>query len=90
MYRIEFLHKARQQLDKIFGGRDAESICVAILSLGDTPRPPGGRKIKRNIYRIPVGDWRVIFSIDDKLKQIAVGKIARRSENTYDDVEDLF
>ncbi len=90
MYRIELQNKARHQLDKIFGGRDADRISVAILALGENPRPHGIKKLVENIYRIRVGDWRVIFSIDDREKKVVVVKIARRSEDTYNNIEELF
>ena len=90
MYRIELLNRARRQLDKIFGGKDADRINIAILALGDNPRPYGIKKLGGDIHRIRVGDWRIIFTISDKEKKVIVGKIARRAEDTYDRVEDLF
>jgi mRNA-degrading endonuclease RelE of RelBE toxin-antitoxin system len=73
----------------MFGSRDADRISIAILALGDNPRPPGVRKFKRNIHRIRDGDWRIIYAIHDKENLVVVGKIVRRSEDTYNGVEDL-
>ena len=61
-----------------------------MVSLGDNPRPPGCRKLVENIYRIRVGDYRVIYKIDDERKEVVVGKVARRREDTYKAIEDLF
>jgi mRNA interferase RelE/StbE len=61
-----------------------------MLSPGDNPRPPGCRKLVENIYRIRVGDYRVIYKIDDERKKVVVGKVARRREDTYKVIEDLF
>jgi mRNA-degrading endonuclease RelE of RelBE toxin-antitoxin system len=37
-----------------------------------------------------VGDYRVIYKIDDERKEVVVGKVARRREDTYRAIEDLF
>jgi len=50
--------------------------------LEDNPRPSGCRKLFDNIYRIRIGPYRVIYEIDDERKQVEVGKIARRREDT--------
>ena len=90
MYRVSLKDKARRQLDKIFGSRDADRIVAAILALYENPRPVGIKKLTGNIFRIRIGDWRIIYSINDKDRLITIGKIARRSEDTYNGVKDLF
>jgi len=89
MYRVRLTSRARRELDKIYE-EDAENITAALLGLGENPRPPGVKKVRGNIHRIRVGDWRIIYAIFDKDRLIFVGKIARRSEDTYDRVKDLF
>jgi mRNA interferase RelE/StbE len=61
-----------------------------MLRLRDNPRPPGCRKLLDDIYRIRVGAYRVIYKIDDEHKEIVVGKVARRREDTYKVIKDLF
>jgi mRNA interferase RelE/StbE len=90
MYRVRLKDKPRRQLDKIFGSRDADRIVAAILSLYENPRPVGIKKLTSNIFRIRIGDWRIIYSISDTDRLITIGKIVRRSEDTYDRVKDLF
>ena len=80
---------AEKQLDRV-PYVDHPRMVKAMLSLGDNPRPPGCRKRVENIYRIRVGDYRVIYKIDDERKEVVVGKIARRREDTYKVIEDLF
>ncbi|MGH8566677.1 MAG: type II toxin-antitoxin system RelE family toxin [Gammaproteobacteria bacterium] len=43
-------------------------IILAIKALAETPRPPGCRKLvsSRDDYRIRIGDYRVIYEVDDK------------------------
>jgi mRNA interferase RelE/StbE len=69
---------------------DHSRIVEALLALQDDPRPRGCRKLFRDIYRIRIGDYRVIYRIDDEHREVVVGKVARRREDTYREIEDLF
>jgi mRNA interferase RelE/StbE len=89
MYEVILNHQAQRLYHKL-SSEEFTRIDNCLESLKTSPRPYGVRKIKVNIYRIRVGDWRVIYTIRDKDKIVVVGKIARRSEDTYDNVEKLF
>ena len=89
MYEIEIIPKAKKELDKLTL-KDFRKVDSVIWSLREQPRPQGVRKLKKAIYRIRTGDWRIIYMIFDKDKRIIIGKIARRSEHTYDKLEELF
>lgn len=62
---------------------DFKRIDHEIQVLGHTPRPIGVKKLGGDLYRIRIGDWRVIFAILDKEKRVVVLRVARRSEKTY-------
>lgn len=53
-----------------------------IISLGEVPRPSGVVKLtsKQDLYRIRVGMYRVLYSIDDDIEIIDVRKIAHRKD----------
>ena len=87
MYRVRLTSRARRELDKI-AGEDAEKIAAVMLALGGNPRPPGVKKLRGNIHRVRVGDWRIIYNVSDKDKLAIVGKIVRRPEDTYDRAKD--
>ena len=89
MYKLELTPRAQRELDKL-RGQDLESILSAIQSLGNTPRPSGVRKLRGPIYRVRVGDWRIIYAVFDKDQLVIIGKVARRPEHTYDKVDELF
>jgi mRNA interferase RelE/StbE len=89
MYRLELTSQAQRQLDKL-SVADLEPIAAAIQELGDNPRASGVKKLRGPIYRIRVGDWRIVYAVFDKDNLIVVGKIARRSEDTYKKIKDLF
>jgi mRNA interferase RelE/StbE len=89
VYRLEVTKSTRRELDKL-SDKELERIVPAIRSLGENPRPRGSKKLRRNIHRIRVGDWRIIYAAFDKDKLVIVGKVARRSERTYDKIDELF
>jgi mRNA interferase RelE/StbE len=89
MYRVRLTGKARRQLDKIVG-EDAGTVIAAATGLGESPRPPGVKKLRGNIHRVRAGDWRIVYAILDKERLVIIGKIVRRSEDTYDGLKDLF
>jgi mRNA interferase RelE/StbE len=69
---------------------DYERVVVRLRALATNPRPQGCEKIYDAIYRVRVGDFRIIYLIDEKNKNIEVGGIRRRTERTYKGVEELF
>jgi mRNA interferase RelE/StbE len=57
-------------------------VVLKLDALGDAPRPAGCRKLKgyEDQWRIRVGDWRVVYIIDDAAKLMSVTRIAHRRE----------
>jgi len=88
-YQVLLRRRAEKQLDRV-PYADHPRIVEATLALEDDPRPRGCRKLFDDIYRIRVGNYRVIYKIDDEHKEVVVGKVARRREDTYRAIEDLF
>jgi mRNA interferase RelE/StbE len=89
MYEVALTSRAYREYDKL-SLSDRDRIELALDRMSDNPRPEGVRKIYGNIYRIRIGDWRIIYAVFEKDRLVLVGKIARRSEDTYDKVKDLF
>ena len=50
--------------------------------LAASPRPPGCKKLKGGDreWRIRVGDYRIVYEIDDSAKTVDVTRIAHRRE----------
>ena len=56
-------------------------IARAMLALEENPRPSGTVKLSgREGWRIRIGDYRVIFTIDDAKKEIVIYTIGHRRE----------
>ena len=89
MYRRELTKRAQRDLDKL-SGDDLERVVAAINGLKENPRPHGAKKLRVPIYRIRVGNWRIVYAVFDKDQLVIVGKVARRSERTYEGVDELF
>ena len=69
---------------------DYERVVIKLRALANTPRPRGCEKLYDAIYRVRVGDFRIIYLVDEKNKRIEVGAIHRRTERTYRGIERLF
>ena len=54
---------------------------VAVDSLAEDPRPQGAIKLAgRNDYRVRVGDYRIVYAVDDEERLVVVARIAHRRE----------
>jgi mRNA interferase RelE/StbE len=69
---------------------DYQRAVAKLRMLSNIPRPQGYEKLHDDIYRVRVGDIRVIYLIDEGDKRIEIGGIRRRSERTYKGIEGLF
>ncbi|MFM9969635.1 MAG: type II toxin-antitoxin system RelE family toxin [Burkholderiales bacterium] len=60
----------------------AERILKHIESLIDEPRPSGVTKLEgsKDQWRIRIGDWRVVYRIDDKEKLVDISVVRNRRE----------
>jgi mRNA interferase RelE/StbE len=83
-YRVELYDRqVQRQLDRI-NEPDFSRLANAILKLEKEPRPSGCRKLKQsNGWRIRVGNWRVIYCIDDLELLVTIIAVRRRREDTY-------
>lgn len=80
-YEINILSNAERTLRKLPRPLQIR-ISAEIMKLADDPRPHGYIHLKgtEDGYRIRIGDYRVLYSIDDGIKIIAVFKIAHRKD----------
>ena len=69
---------------------DRGRVMSRLKGLVGEPRPHGCEKLLGDVYRVRVGDIRVIYLADEDNVRVEVGAIRRRSEKTYRWLEDLF
>jgi mRNA interferase RelE/StbE len=80
-YRIEFARKALREFQNL-PAQVKKRLKPKIDALGQNPRPRGVKKIegKENLYRIRVGDYRVIYEVLDKVLLVLVVKLGDRKD----------
>jgi mRNA interferase RelE/StbE len=81
MYQVELLPAARRDLKRIAG--HAQSRIVATLrDLADEPRPPGVVKLagEENVWRVRVGDYRILYEIHDRRLTVLVIRVGHRRD----------
>lgn len=80
-YSITFARSARKELEDLPNSL-IKRIFTKIESLADKPRPNRCRKLQgfKNLWRIRIGDYRVIYSIDDSSETIDIVAIRHRRE----------
>jgi len=85
-YRVDLAPAAQRQLRRLPPG-DAARLRGPILALASEPRPPGAAELADgDVWRVRVGDLRVVYLIDDDARLVTILKVARRSESTYRDL----
>jgi len=79
-YTVEVERAAAKTIAKI-ASPYRERILKAIKGLATEPRPNGSKKlVGRETWRIRVGDYRVIYVIDDGKLLVVVVKVDHRSK----------
>jgi len=81
--------RVQRELDSLQEA-DYQRVATRLRGLTNEPRPQGCEKLYDDIYRVRVGDIRIIYLIDEGNRRIEVGGIRRRSERTYNGIEGLF
>ena len=80
-YSITFARSARKELEVLTNSQIIR-IFSKIESLSLKPRPSGCRKLQgfTNLWRIRIGHYRVIYSIDDNAKIVDIIAVRHRRE----------
>ena len=82
-YQVRLRRAAQKQLDKLTG-RDYQAVARVISALEQEPRPKRVRKLaESSLWRIKVGQYRVVYNINDEERLVIVVRVARRAEDTY-------
>jgi len=82
-YTIVIENRAKKEAENI-PRKFRDSIDKTIQSLRLDPRPKNAIKLTdKNGYRVRVGNYRILYSIDDEAKIVAVYRIKIRGESTY-------
>ncbi|MBI2526391.1 MAG: type II toxin-antitoxin system RelE/ParE family toxin [Candidatus Rokubacteria bacterium] len=80
-YQITFARSARRELEAL-DARLVARLWARILGLSDDPRSPGCRKLRgeEKLWRIRVGEYRVLYGVDDGAKVVDVVAVRHRQD----------
>lgn len=81
-YSLLIKPSAGKELDSVGPKKDRKRIVARIKTLKSEPRPEGFEKLsgRFELYRLRVGSYRVIYSIDDRAIEVQVVKIGHRKD----------
>jgi mRNA interferase RelE/StbE len=77
-----FLERGAERDLKKLPGENFYRIIPYIKALSENPKPSGCRKItgSKNDWRIRIGDYRVIYEIDQRVKAVKVMRVRHRKD----------
>jgi mRNA interferase RelE/StbE len=80
-YRLEITASAEKQLARLPGAHRLR-VARRIVELAGVPRPAGCRQLRgqEDVYRIRVGVYRVIYSIEERRIVVVVLKVGHRKD----------
>ncbi len=60
---------------------DSRRVLMAIKALADSPRPPSATKLRgEDLWRIRVGDYRVVYAVEDQRLVVTIVRVGHRRE----------
>lgn len=79
-YELELLASAQRELSEL-DGAVRKRVAARIDGLQENPRPIGATKLVGSTYwRVRVGDYRVVYSIEDTKLVVIVVRVGHRRE----------
>jgi mRNA interferase RelE/StbE len=79
-YRLDYLSAATRSIEKLPRSIQ-QRVMIRLEMLSDNPRPPGSVKLTgEDAYRIRVGDYRIIYTIEDQRLIVLVIDVGHRRE----------
>lgn len=81
MYKVVVSRTASKELADL-PTQVVNRVIPAIKNLAENPRPPGSKKLKgeQDTWRIRIGDYRVVYTIDDTIRIVDIRKIGHRKD----------
>lgn len=80
-YRVALTTSAERELHRL-SAKVVARIIPRLEQLESVPRPPGCKKLKggNNVWRIRIGDYRIVYLIDDAGRTVDVTRVAHRRD----------
>ncbi len=79
-YRVEVQRSAERDLNRL-SAELFERVTTEISALAEDPHPPGAQKlVGLEGYRIRVGDYRILYELDDTTRVVFVTRVRHRRD----------
>jgi mRNA interferase RelE/StbE len=81
-YTVNVARSSRKELERL-PPRVREAIVRLLLALEIEPRPSGRFRVLRpplEGYCLRVGDWRVLYRVDDEAREVTVFSVSHRRD----------
>jgi len=80
-YEVTFARSARRELEAL-DASIVRRVISRIEGLTQYPRPSGSRKLhgEQNLWRIRIGDYRVVYNVDDRQRIVDIVRVRHRRE----------
>ena len=79
-YRVEVQRSAERDLDRL-SATLFDRISARLITLAEEPRPPGAEKLAGlEAFRVRVGDYRIVYEVDDSARVEVVTRVRHRRE----------
>jgi mRNA interferase RelE/StbE len=80
-YAVVFARSARKELERL-SAATADRILRRIEALATNQRPRGTKKLvgSGNLWRLRVGDYRIVYGIDDEARLVDVIAVRHRKD----------
>jgi len=79
-YEVRIVSAAEREMDKLPAAIH-KRISRRILTLEDNPRLRGAKKLSgREEYRLRIGDYRILYTVDDKNRVVTIFAMGHRRE----------
>lgn len=81
MYKIWIIKSAQKDINSLPKAY-ISTIVKKIQDLAQNPRPNQSKKLRgsKDVYRIRTGDYRILYTIEDKTLQIIIYKVDHRKD----------
>ena len=80
MYRVDLSRRAEKDLDRL-PPRGAARVIAVLRRLAEDPRPSGvGKLVAVEGFRVRVGEYRVVYQVNDTVRVVTVYRIRHRRE----------
>jgi mRNA interferase RelE/StbE len=79
-YRLFIKPSAAKELEAL-PKKDRQRVIAGIRRLAGEPRPPGCEKLSgEDKLRIPQGNYRAVYAVDDAGREVVIVKVGHRRE----------